>query len=325
VLENLETYRQAESVAFLQSLLDKGLFPATGGAAVAGESLDERRARIEHMSPTEKEHIERRQERLQQLDATEQERLRHFDAELEQAPQAAALRQVMGQYHDWLGKLPAAQRTELLALDANRRVERIAQVQSEEAGRAARRLGAADVQVVARWIEKRITEGMPLERRAELQRMPENERRRWVFGMAMKRTQMMEPNQWLPPVRETDLLELKDKLSPEARAQLTKANTPLQKHQLFAEWARQAVGDFLTRSGSGANDMAVSSERLKQFFEQLPNKERNGLLELPPDELQMRLRRLYFMQSRPGEGYSQPRTFRPPGEYPPPPLRPSPR
>ena len=80
------------------------------GFVAAGESWADRRARIERMSPAEKDQLLRQQQRFLQLAPTEQLRLRSFATELEKAPDAAELRQVLDQYCQWLLTLPVLER-----------------------------------------------------------------------------------------------------------------------------------------------------------------------------------------------------------------------
>ncbi len=331
ILENLEAYRQAESVEFLKKLKERGSHfgkeaDHAVAATVVAESMVERRGRVAQMTPAEKEHVVHRQQRFAQLEPAEQDRLRTLNAALESAPDAAELRQIMDRYHAWLAQLPAVQRAEFLALDDDKRIERIAQIQSEETQRLARKLSPHDAQVVARWLEKRAVDAMPLSdfERATLQKLPEAERRRMLFGRLAQRMPNAEPGKWLPVGKEGDFVALREQLSPEAREQLMKATLPREKGLLFSEWTRQVVGEYLNRgegNQAGAGGI-ISEERLREFFEkELTAEERGRLVQLPPEEMKAAVRRMYaFRQWQKREGTPNQRNFRPGGDIPPGPM-----
>lgn len=322
ILENLEAYRQAGNVKFLEQLQAKGLFKSVPVPTAALPSYlltptAERRSYVEHLSASDKEHLVHRQERFQQLEAAEQKDLRELNDALATAAKPEDTWQTMQRYHEWLTQLPPAQRAELLALDDGKRIERIGQFQAEEARRTARKLSSQDMQVVINWIDKRFMDNVMPERRAVLMKLPEEERHRAILQMLAQRPQQsLEPGRWLPPARDTDLSELREKLSDQARQQMATAGTQQQRMQLFVEWTQQAMNEYIGRAKIGVMGPGVSEAQLKQFVETLPPKERAEIMQLPPNEMQRRVRWLYNLRNRPDAPGFTPNPNANPGQRP---------
>ena len=272
------------------------------GLVAAGDSWADRRARIERMSPSEKDQLLRQQERFSQLDPAEQQRLRTFAKELDQAPDAAELRPVLDHYYQWLLTLPGIQRAQLLQLEPEQRLQRIKQMKADDARLAGHRLSASDSQAVFNWLEHRIMDNVQPAMRDRLQQLSPAERHREIVRMIWQRSQSPEGFKGPGPLKPGDMQELRGKLSEGARKQLNQALDDSKVGQLMGDWVRQALGGYF----GGGRPMAtagrgVSEERLRQFFEhELPESERQQLLALPADELYGNLRRLYYLHMQGG-------------------------
>ena len=277
-----------------------------GGLVAAGESWADRRARIEKMSPAEKDQLLRQQQRFLQLDPAEQQRLRAFATDLDQAPDAAQLRQVLDQYYGWLLTLPGLERAQLLQMDTEQRLQRIKQMKADQVRLAAHRLSASDVQAVSDWLERRVMENVPPPVRDRLQQLTPGERHREIVRMIWQRSQSPEgfkgPGPGPGPSKPGDLQDLRAQLSESARRQLNEALDERKVGQLMADWVKQALGGYFSGGRPmAAGGIGVSEERLRQFFEhELPESQRQQLLALPADELHNQLRRLYYLHMQGG-------------------------
>ncbi len=297
-----------------------------GGLVAASESWADRRARIERMSPAEKDQLLRQQQRFSQLDPAEQQRLRTFAADLDQAPDGSELRQVLDRYYQWLLTLQGIQRAQLLQLDPDQRIERIKQLKVDEKRLAAHRLSTSDAKAVFNWLEHRVMENIQPAMRDRLQQLSPAERHREIVRMVWQRSQSPEGFRNPGMFKPGDMQDLRADLSEPARKQLNQALDDHKVGQLLGDWVKQALGAYF----SGGRPMVaggreVSEERLKQFFEhELPEAQRQQLLTLPADELHNQLRRLYYLHLQggspgmlPGGGAGQRRPNRganPPGE-----------
>ena len=77
--------------------------------------------------------------------------------------------------------------------------------------------------------------------------------------------------------------------------------------QILAEWIHQAAKQRLAFRQGDRGLLPNFDEQLAQFFEhQLSDEDRDRLLSLPGDEMQMRLRQMYLMQMKPGEPVHRP-------------------
>lgn len=334
VIERAEAYRLAESIDFLRQLQARGLFlpPGWQPAAAVPETPQQRRQRIEQLSPAEKEQLRNKQQRFQELSLEERQRLIAFDQQVAADPAAAQLSAVLEGYHAWLAKMPAVARAELLALEPGRRIERIQQLHDEEQRRLARQLSPQDLKVVAAWLESRVLDNTPPNVKQWMEKLPDAERRRAIGLRLWERGRSFEFAKQMGPLKEHDIQELLGRLSPEAREQLERANTPFARMGLLGDWMRQALG-----AGYASSQPGVSEDDLLRFLESLPESDRAALLALPTDEFQQAIRRLHYLRSagpalqpplaRPPEGPGQPGRFRPrrdPDDRPPPDNRPKP-
>lgn len=157
ILENLDAYRQADSVEFLVMLHEKGLFiteasvaaqsaeakteSVTGGASTElapavvpvsverEESMKQREARIEAMDGTARQALLRNLERFEAMPEDERQQLRDFYEELSSHDDADELQRIALAYYDFLKPpLTSSERRKLQGMPAEERIQEIAKL-----------------------------------------------------------------------------------------------------------------------------------------------------------------------------------------------------
>ena len=123
VIEHLDEYTHAVSVDFLRSLAKHGLFlpdvPEAADVAVPEpaphkpETAQQRRERLEKMTPEQKGAIAERKQRFEARSRDEQEQLRKLAADIEADPQGEKLKQVLTNYHEWLKSLGSEEQSKV--------------------------------------------------------------------------------------------------------------------------------------------------------------------------------------------------------------------
>jgi hypothetical protein len=269
---------------------------ATLGAApnaAVQESFAERRARIEQMTPAEKSELDQKFLRFRQLDEAEQERMRRLHADLAAAPDDPPLLGVLVRYSEWLKSLQSGERAELAALEPEARVARIRQLQESQRFKrlVATRLTPEDVQAVFRWLEEYATRyeaelvaALPEEgqRRIRAETDPGRRRRTIMYWLPRR-----EPGKAIPAPSGEDVARLYGQLSADARTALDGLPDTARKVAIVHEWARGAVFSRMTP--------IVSQDDLRRFFTQdLTPQDRERIVQMPPEQMQQELRRLYF-------------------------------
>ena len=320
VLENLDEYRQVDDIEFLRLLRAARLFVGRGEmpdgtAAMPVESLAKRRQRIEEMSPAEKSQLARLEERFLALDEDQQGQLRQLHKAIETASDGGQLRQVMHRYYVWLKTLPLYTRTELGGLEPADRLDAVKKRLKDEYGQ---RLGDADSEALWKWLTQFVTahEKQLLDRLSESRRREVGQwtpqARQIVLLTLLDAGRRPGPGSGKPPplMTDADLANLRALLGPETRLYLE--SLPKTKQwQRVTLWMRHAMRQQHAR----VNFSIVDDERLVDFFEKLPDDERDRLLNLPGDEMQRELKQLYLTHTKLPDAAS--RRGRPPGDRPP--------
>jgi hypothetical protein len=298
--------------------------------ARAEESFEERRERIEKLSPAQKQDLLDHQEKFDKLDRKEKARLRDLSRELDEDPRGPELRLVMQRYYDWLKTLPPYQRAQLRELPPEQRVKRIQALLDDQSRKAvrgeswgelarresragdspgapkrpARRLDPADMEGLFAWMDdytKRHTDQMlanlqskDQERvREELKRVHDPVRRQELLGWIWLWWQL--DNRGKPPsFGDEDLANLRLRLSPATRERL-ESRPP-------AEQWRMVSGlftSFMLRQHSarqaGVPVQSATEKELANFFEhELTPQQRESLTNLSGDEMQQALWRMYL-------------------------------
>jgi hypothetical protein len=313
VIEVLEAYRQTPHIDFLRQLAQSDVFGNEVVRTIA-DSFVERKRQLASLSPEEKDELHRKYERFAHLPADEQSRLRKLQAAVADDSEAQRLEATLAAYQQWLEKLPGVERAELMALDSERRLERIKRVRAEEA----RRLNTADVSIFVSWFETQFLQRLPAPRSQQLQKQlagqPEGKRRE-VLGIALAqwRSQVERNPQRAaggrrPVVVMAELLttaagsDLRGQLSPHGQQQLDEAKTQQQRLRLMQTWASQVF----QQRGAQLSLPDVDDDDLKRFFERgLNPAERARLLNMPAEQMKRQLL-LRYHDKRAAEKRQQP-------------------
>lgn len=274
--------------------------------ARADESLDERRQRVEQLSPDDLEELQRKREAFANLSPDRQRNLRTFHQDLEADPRAAELRETLQRYSAWLRTLPAGRRAELLGLPADERMSQIKQLleqqRREQEQRVARSGGKVlspdDGKVFIAWAEQWVGEHEeellnmvpPGFFRDRLKQTEDPARRRMslLFVLTRYRAEGSAPPQ-IPT--DEDFEKLAEKLSEGPRAELKALPGRKERLDLVSEWGR---GIFMNQF----QPLAPSREELEKFFREEVNPNDRAWLEgLPPERFARELRRLFQAHS----------------------------
>jgi hypothetical protein len=295
IVENFDLYRQSPSVEFLQQLGRAELFAAEEleedeaarpDGLFTQFDLASLRQRAKSLTPVEKAQLQRQKERFDQLTPEARQRMRQVHASVMADPNSDQLLQLMAQYGQWLQGLRPGVRAQLQELPPDERLVEIERIKREQDARrfhwAAQKTRQADFFAIMEWLreyverhEKEIVKGLS-----------EEERRQWDRSPWGRRQIVMQRGP-LPTDEEID--QLAERLSPEARKELTSEEDRRRQFELVDGWMQAAF--VASRRGPH-----VSDEELGRFFQQLDKETREKLTGLSPEELQSRLRWEYARQ-----------------------------
>jgi hypothetical protein len=298
VLEHLEAYRQTPNLEFLREALEKKLFalgpPLVDARSHATESTGERRERIERLDPRDKEQIVRKQRSFGELSPVEQARLRGLDLQLRQASDADDLGRVLERLQAWLNQLTAAERAHLLHLSSpGQRLKEIEQKLVEEATR----LGGEDARQFEKWWEEVFQQRLKPFQRKELSGLSAEDRFNRLQVRFRQAAAQGRPVWWKLPSPE-EFGRLRERLSDEAKSKLDRAQTDIEKRQLLRIWIQDGFHFRPTGRAPVVNGAEIADEQQREFFRQLPDKQQNGLLGLPPEEMFRMLKRKHESEPR---------------------------
>lgn len=279
------------------------------GAGAAAIDLQARLERLQAMTPEQKGRLYHNQERLAALPPDEQEKLRTLADALETDPHGEHLRQVLVRYHEWLKKLSPGQRAELLDLPTEQRVTKIKDLRAEQARKIQQEsaggepLTSTDLNQIFKWLEEYawkhrelLMQDAPPEARRHIEQITENKRHRAALWLLMQRWRLGRTNS-LPPFTDTEIGAFAEKLSPEARERLKNTTGIGAQRQLIHRWAQAAIRHRMETTGISRPLSPLAERELEHFFQHdLTPEQREQLLSLPPEKMQMELRRLYFLQ-----------------------------
>ena len=213
----------------------------------------------------------------------------------------------MGHYCQWLADLPQYRRDKLADLPAAERIKEIKKTLKEQAVSAAWRPNPEDRRGLWRWMDRyaerheaQFLAMLSESRRQQLTKIGPQLRHPVVLALVCQRWQSVSPSS-LAPLAGNELAELRNDLSHETRKRL-ETKSAAEQWQIVADWLHQAARQRLTFRLNDRGLLPTFDEQLVQFFEhQLSDEERDRLLSLPGDEMQVRLRQLYVMQTKPAE------------------------
>lgn len=305
------------------------------GLSVRGdEPLADRRARVESLSPAEKEELARRQERFSQLDAAEQKRLRELARKLAADEHSQQLRQIMHRYYQWVTTLPPYERSALVELPPSERIGRIRELLEEQARKAKRPRPAAtpamdrarrwllefggpvsavakrsteeDLKSLQPWLEQyllrhesTIVERLPQAKQKkarELLALKNAERRKTALATAWLQLQLQHPPAPVS-VTEKEAASLHDQLAPEFRQRLGEIPQAEVQRRVILLWLRLAALYQVLQHPEPSLPLVEEDELARYFDEKLDLMERDRLLGLPAEEMQRELL-LSYLRSR---------------------------
>jgi anti-sigma factor RsiW len=294
LLENLDQYRELDSLDFLRLLIRNKLFVEEGdaGGSEPADSLAQRRDRIKAMSTAQKENLLNRQQQFSKLEPAERQRVRQLHDQLRNDPEAARLREVLTRYYQWLTALPEFRQLQLKEAPPEQRIQQIKKIQQTQAASAASQLDPPDREALRLWIDRyvrqheaRLLEMVPANYRRNVSKVTPEMRHRWVLALIYQRWKRVGAPA-LAALGSGELASLRAGLSPPTRARLEALPTDKQ-WQMVAEW----IGQVSVKRPSAGPRLPNLDEQLAHFFEfHLDDETRDRLMSLPGDEMQQRLR-----------------------------------
>ncbi len=273
----------------------------------ASETLDQRRARLEAMTPVEKEELRNKKERFDALLPERQEQIRAMHEELLADPNAEQLSRILVNYHEWLKSLSPKQRTDLETAPIEERVALIRQLRQQQERQNLRNLAAneklnqEDLRSIFEWLddvvrnhEEELLSALPTVNQPKVRAITDDAKRRRVLLFALHQRRHVR-SLALPDEQDVSLLE--SRLSPEARAALEQARTAGNEAELVRGWIGAAMFSRFS--------WQVSNEDLQKFYADYLNEQkkldepqaeriRERLENLPREQRNWELRRLYF-------------------------------
>ena len=282
--------------------------------ARAEETEAQRRERIRRMDAAQKEQLRRRCEQFDHMDKEERRRIRDLHESLRKHPKQDELRRVMHRYYEWLKTLSPGERAELRDLKGAARIARIKELQGEQHRRDRFRhrgsrgsLTRDDVKEVSKWLreyakthEKTLLAAMSEEARRRFDNAKESDRdRNLALHAFMPRMRQRQP--WkLPAITPEEYERLAERLS-EKSAKKLRETKPEQREGLLKGWLFQVGPTLYGRSGFGMRRSSPSKEQLQQVYDKLDKRRQEQLMELPREQMQRELRRMYYYERfRPG-------------------------
>jgi hypothetical protein len=312
LLEDLDEYRQVDSIEFLRRLRDEKLFakdPADlpKSDALDGETAASRRQRIKEMSLDEKEQLLRSEERLSAMPRDEQLRVRRLHDDMQNAPDRDELRAIMHEYCEWLKPLSPLRWAELAKMGFDQRIAWVKKrLQDERRIEGTRRPGRKDMDAVWKWVNEiavshksELLAPLPKTQQEQLDRMNKPRQQQMLVWLMLPRWQSAGPGKLPPMMTEQDLAKLRATLRPETQARL-EGKPPAKQWELLEGWLRQWMWEEGQRM---RGPLPADDEHLAEFFENgLTPEQRDQLLAMPGEEMQWRLQQMYWGRSRPPEG-----------------------
>jgi len=281
-------------------------------AAWAGETLAERRARIENMDPTQKAELLRAQEQFAALDPQDKQRLRRLHEQIEKHPRSRELLDLMERYCQWANTLPAYERAQLSGLAPAERIEKIKQLRQQQlreqqssdgqqrrwrgrgfaSGEWLRRMAWEEREGLSRWVDdymdrsatelfEALPKAWPKRLVEEFEQAKDDPgRRRLLFAEMWAAWRLTHPAGPLP-LGDQAFEDLKSHLSPAARRSLEEKG-PDDQRRVFA--------DLIS-----AIAFIHSHEQLGEYLQkELPPEQWDRLTNLPPEASRWQLWALYL-------------------------------
>lgn len=276
-----------------------GILPAPRADA---DELSERRARLDGMSAEEKKELLRKKQRFDRLSPDEQARMRSLHVAISQHENADRLRSVLERYNQWLKTLPESERAKLLGMPADQRIMHIKRLRQQQERKTFGLLGdrlagpPGDVEKLFRWAsefvehhESELLLGLPPAYRQQVLRADARRRHRMLMFSMIGLLGRRRSGQPLPQPDAGEIRKLSEALSPRAKQFLLNETDSARRTAIVYRWLQAAVVAKLLPP--------IQKDELRRFYEkELKDYEKAKLDEMPADEAQRQLRRLYYQR-----------------------------
>ncbi len=303
-----------------------------GDTARADEPSEARRERIENMDAAQKEQLSQRHKQFHDdFDKQERERFRELHRDVEHDPDCDELRRVMDRYYAWLKTLSSYQLMELRKLPAQERIERIKELQQQQRshGKGRGRFGPGrfgpgfdrvskmseqidpvDKEAFLEWIaeyaaryEDAFTKNLPESSRQRLQRelskVDDSQKRLQVLFWRMWLRRQLDDHEKPLPGIDDDWSGLLKALSPETRKALEVLPED-ERHERIAGKIRDlAVAYYFARRWDSMPSVITENELADFFANDLDQRRRSWLTDLPPNETKRWMWRVYLISKLP--------------------------
>lgn len=263
------------------------------------ESPEAVRERLERMSAEEREALRRRSDRFYDFSPEKQQRLRNLHRQLTAQPDEQRLRDVLDRYTQWLRNLSSNERSQLLSLPADERISRIKELKQEQETRRFRgfvnlNLAREDFGEIYDWLdgiiarnEQQLLERLSPERREFFTSEEDDARRRRRLMFAVWSFRGPPEFRDMPAlIAPADIDQLISGLSPVAKTEMEKADTPEKRLELVQRWGRATLFARFRPE--------IKPADLEAFFETLSTEEQQRLEQMPSDTMRRELERLYL-------------------------------
>lgn len=258
-------------------------------ASGAGESLDERRRRLDSLSPTQAAEILDKQKAFERLTPAMKERIRDIHVAVSSDPQAAELDRNMREYCKWLKYLSANKQAEINAMSPTERIAAIKEIMKSNESRHK----PEDVRIALRWLDDFITQHASTITEPLLE-APENIPAH--FRLRMEEAQDAAPQRFLMYYVHLKQAKLKTVPTPEDFERLCEMLSSNGAREVRAE---SNDGDRLAKimrwafqqSWQMPGEMTADEAR---YFNKMAESERTKLKSLPRDQFRRKLREIYM-------------------------------
>jgi hypothetical protein len=314
LIAELDIYRHADDLEFVEKLRDTGLFSELVSGDVEesmfprfSEDLSKRNVEVERLTADQKQELESLNRRFSALPTEEKASMRLLHNSLKKQPSPETLYNIMANYDRWLKTQPAQTRIEIEELPVDDRITRIEQVavryQQDQLEKVFRsKLTLQDMYAIRKWLDRyfanhrsQIQQQLPTELRNRIAATstPEN---RWRTIMGAFDAKSLR----LPSPTEKELAELRQ-IRPEVAAyfDLGEDTTSV---------LRKVRDIFKAMVRSRIDDHDIPQERLRYFYTNVLNdSQREELENMPMMRMKEKLRVLYIQHYSRNKGTSRTR------------------
>lgn len=273
--------------------------------SLSTETIKDRRLRLEDMQPEQIEALKRSQEKFEQLSEDRKRATAEFHQQLLSQANKNQLARTMVAYYDWLKLLGPTERFELLDEgDIEKRIEMIAgkieQQNLKKFGKAgATMLPATDAVPFFKWYERFLKQNRPkiqntvselyvqvYRKQSRGKDPPANRFRQFQRSSLSQKIGFMF--QWAPDqveslIDESEEERLRKVLSLDANEILDSSESLDLQKSLIVSWIDAA----------NQSKFNIDPERLREFYEGLPQAQRDELDSLSPGDWKVKLKELY--------------------------------